>query len=288
MKPIAIQQGLAFLWQGFRVSKKKNIRAWLILPILANSIFFSLAWFWSSGWLSDLIQHWTSHWQFTGFFEFINPVINFLRSVVKWLIWLVMLVLLASFFTVAVQLLSAPFMGFLAEKVDILYAKSPLPDESIWSLTKRVIWREIIKFFYWSWRALLIFLFTAVLSFMLAAIPIVNLLGPALWFLWASWMMGIQYMDYGADNRIVPFKQSLKQFRQQRWLVVGFGGGVLALTMVPLVNLVIMPVAVVGGTLAWLHVAGLSDDDGPKPLQSDGRAQVNPLPKTTDAPQTRE
>lgn len=287
----AAKEGMGFLRQGFRVGRSRNVRAWLILPVLANSIFFSLAWYWSAGWLVDALQGWTGAWQFTGFFDFLNPVINFIRGVIKWLIWLLMLVLLASVFTTVVQLVSAPFMGFLSAKVDELYAATPLPEESLWAMSKRVVWRELVKLYYWSWRALLVFLGTAILSFFLAAIPVVNLAGPTIWFLWASWMMGIQYMDYGADNRIIPFKQALTTFRQHRWLVIGFGGVVLGLTMVPLVNLFIMPVAVIGGTLAWLYIGGLAApnvDVFPKRLQSAVSVPVSLPPKMTGVQQTRE
>ena len=63
--------------------------------------------------------------------------------------------------------------------------------------------------------------------------------------------MGIQYVDYGADTRQVSFRTLKSQVRQRRWLVAAFGSLVLALTMVPVVNLVIMPVAVIAGTRLW-------------------------------------
>lgn len=287
----SINEGIGFLRQGFNVGRSRSVRVWLILPVLANSVLFSLAWYWSAGWLTDLLQGWTGAWQFSGFFEFVNPVIDFLRSVIKWLIWLLMLVLLASVFTTVVQLISAPFMGFLSAKVDELYAIEPLPEEGWWAMSKRVVWRELIKLYYWSWRALLVFVGTALLSFFLAAIPVVNLIGPGIWFLWASWMMGIQYMDYGADNRIIPFKQALGRFREHRWLVIGFGGVVLMFTMVPLVNLFIMPVAVIGGTLAWLYIGGFAAPNAdvfPKRLLSVASEPVNLPPRKTGVRQTHE
>jgi|SRR5699024_9782360 len=288
----ALQQGLGFVVLGFQVAKQKNVRAWLILPILANSLLFVAAWYWVGGWLVDSIQSVTTGWGFSGFFEFLNPFIRFLVGVVKWLVWLVLLVLLATVFTTAVQLISAPFMGFLSAKVDARYARLPLPEESLWAMSKRVLWRETVKLFYWSWRALLIFIGTALLSFVLAPVPVLNLLGPTLWFTWASWMLGIQYIDYGADNRIVPFAQALKEYRAQRWLVIGFGGGVMFLTLIPLVNLIIMPMAVVGGTLLWLHMARLEKQPNggafPKRLQSGVHAESIRSPMPTDAQQTLE
>lgn len=288
----SIQQGLGFLALGFKVAKQKRVRAWLVLPILANSLLFAGAWYWTSGWIVEWMQAFTAGWQFEGFFGFINPFISFLVGVLKWLVWIVLLVLLATIFTTFVQLVSAPFMGFLAAHIDTLYARTPLPEESIWAMSKRVVWRETVKLYYWGWRALLIFLLTALLSFVLAPFPGLNLIGPAIWFLWASWMFGIQYIDYGADNRIVSFKDALRELRAKRWLVIGFGGGVMALTLVPLVNLIIMPMAVVGGTLLWLHIAQLektpSDGASPKPLQFDEHAESIRSPGPIDAQQTRE
>lgn len=288
----ALQQGLGFVVLGFQVAKQKNVRTWLILPILANSVLFAIAWYWVGGWLVDSIQMFTAGWAFTGFFEFLNPFIRFLLSIVKWFVWLVLLVLLATVFTTVVQLVSAPFMGFLAAKIDTLYARTPLPEESLWAMSKRVLWRETVKFFYWSWRALFIFIGTALLSFLLAPVPVLNLLGPTLWFTWASWMLGIQYIDYGADNRIVPFAQALREYRARRWQVIGFGGGVMALTLVPLVNLIIMPMAVVGGTLLWLHIAQLEKpvSGGVSPTLPQFGAPAGSIHslKPTDVPQTRE
>jgi len=53
----------------------------------------------------------------------------------------------------------------------------------------------------------------------------------------------------------------LERLKSKRWMVLTFGSVVLGLTMLPLVNLVIMPVAVIAGTLIWVNELA---DDAPR------------------------
>jgi len=170
------------------------------------------------------------------------------------LVWIVLLGLFASVFTLGVQLIAAPFMGFLAEKVDIRATGRPMPEESIPAMTVRVFKRELRKTWYWLWRAVLILFVVLVIYF----IPVVNVLASTVWFLWSGWLLGMQYIDFAADNRQVPFTVMLERLKTKRWMVLTFGSVVLGLTMLPLVNLVIMPVAVIAGTLIWVNE--LADD----------------------------
>jgi CysZ protein len=39
--------------------------------------------------------------------------------------------------------------------------------------------------------------------------------------------------------------------RSRRWLALGFGAGVMTLTVIPGINLVAMPSAVIGASLLW-------------------------------------
>ncbi|HCJ62811.1 MAG TPA: sulfate transporter CysZ, partial [Alcanivorax sp.] len=117
--------------------------------------------------------------------------------------------------------------------------------------------RELRKTWYWLWRAVLILFVVLVIYF----IPVVNVLASTVWFLWSGWLLGMQYIDFAADNRQVPFTVMLERLKSKRWMVLTFGSVVLGLTMLPLVNLVIMPVAVIAGTLIWVNELA---DDAPR------------------------
>ena len=228
-------------------ARRRPLAPWVIVPTLFNLLLFGalyyLAGTWISGWMAGL----AAGAELQGMWSFLNGAISGALWLLQILLWVMLLALFASVFTVAVQLVAAPFMGLLAEQVDKAEAATPLPDERLTAMVLRTFRRELVKTWDWLWRSALVAL--AVLIVWL--IPPLTPFASAVWFLWSGWLIGIQYVDYGADTRQVPFKTLKQQARSQRWLVLTFGTLVLALTMVPLVNLVVMPVAVIAGTRIW-------------------------------------
>ena len=102
-----------------------------------------------------------------------------------------------------------------------------------------------------EFRKLCYYLPRAIALIVLSFIPVINLICPVLWFLFNGWMMALQYCDYPADNRQVSFNTMmarLKQHNPQSWTL---GATVSLVMLIPFVNLVIMPAAVVSATLFW-------------------------------------
>lgn len=71
---------------------------------------------------------------------------------------------------------------------------------------------------------------------------------PVLWFLFSAWMLAIQYCDYPFDNHKVSFADMRRALRQHKTDNLQFGALVSLFTMIPILNLVILPVAVCGAT----------------------------------------
>ena len=102
----------------------------------------------------------------------------------------------------------------------------------------RTFSRELTKLTYYIPRALgflLLFLF-------------LPLIGQVLWFLFTAWMMAVQYCDYCYDNHKIGFDHMKEDLRSHKGLSFSFGIGVTVAAMVPIVNLVVMPVAICGAT----------------------------------------
>ncbi|HET8706798.1 MAG TPA: EI24 domain-containing protein, partial [Pseudomonadales bacterium] len=93
-----------------------------------------------------------------------------------------------------------------------------------------------------------------VISLVLMFIPGVNMINPVLWAVFGAWVMALQYIDIVADNNGQPFNTTLEIMRQRRYLTLGFGGVVLVLTTVPVINLFIIPVAVAAAVKLWVDV----------------------------------
>lgn len=233
--------------RALRLSLGSRLRPWVLIPLFFNIFLFG-GLFWAA---SHFINLWLIGWlaglHFSGFWGFLDGVVPVLGWLLMGLVWLLLLVMFANVFTLAVHLVAAPFMGLLAERVNRDTCATPLPPESLAAMIRRTLWRELRKLWYWLWRAVPVLLLVLVLYL----IPGLNLLAAAVWFLFSAWILALQYIDYGADCRLVPLRTALDRLGRQRWLVLGFGCIMLALTLVPLLNLLVMPVGVVAGVLLW-------------------------------------
>ena len=252
-----VADAISYLKRSVTLAKSRELRLYVVIPLIFNIVVFG-GLYWASGsWIAGWIASATADWALTGSLSFLNEALHFLIDAAIILVWILLLALFASVFSIGVQLIAAPFMGFLAEKVDIQTTGKPMPDESIAAMILRTFKRELRKTWYWLWRALLILFVVMVVYF----IPVVKVFASVIWFLWSGWLLGMQYIDFAADNRQVPFTVMLERLKSKRWMVLTFGSVVLGLTMLPLVNLVIMPVAVIAGTLIWVNELA---DDAPR------------------------
>lgn len=168
---------------------------------------------------------------------------------------LVLVFSLAFVFTLLANLIGAPFNGLLAERVEAhLVGEGALPAPSWLTLVKsvpRLMWSELSKLLY--------LLVCIVPLLLLQFVPLINLIAPLLLFLFGAWMFALEYMDYPLGNHGAAFRDVRRRMRKRRKVAFGFGSIVALISMIPLVNLFIMPVAVAGATA--LYVDYLREDD---------------------------
>ena len=86
---------------------------------------------------------------------------------------------------------------------------------------------------------------------LLTIIPVFNAFAPLAWFLLGAWMMSLQFVDYPMDNHRLPFRDVRDACAARRLSTIGFGGAVAFFTGIPLLNLIVIPAAVIGATLLW-------------------------------------
>jgi CysZ protein len=66
-------------------------------------------------------------------------------------------------------------------------------------------------------------------------------------------MMAVQYTDYAADNNQVSFSELRKRLEDRPMQALLFGLIVYFVIVIPVINLVLIPVAVAGGTVYWVE-----------------------------------
>lgn len=231
-------QGMGYLMQGFKLITLPKLRWFVIIPLILDALVFIALIQWSaslaSGWIASLME-WLPAW--LGFLD--------------WLFWLVygaviVLVFVYGFVAIA-NIIGAPFYGYLSELTQRHLGDDLQEADEGWvGVLKSVpasLWREMQKQLYYLPRVVGL----VILGF----IPGINLIAGVLWFVFSAWMMALQYVDYPADNNKLSFPALRSRLGQQRLQALGFGFPIALASMIPLVNLIVIPAAVCGATAYW-------------------------------------
>lgn len=224
-----------YMKKGLLLLKNPIIRTYALIPILINiiiaiGVIIGLHHSFSSltSWLDNLLPSWL-HW-------------------LDWLIWLLYSASLIFFFiylfNIVANIIAAPFNGFLAEAVQRHYNIPIQNRQSTFKVMMSAIKRQMDILLY----CIPLGLGGTILFF----IPLINIFAPLIWFLLSAWMMTLQYSDYAFDNNHIYFKTMKKALGTRRSLSLSFGGFIVILSMIPLLNLIIIPTAVISATLIYL------------------------------------
>lgn len=232
-------KGGRYVLRGLALLAEKKLRVFVLIPLIINILLFSIA----LSVLFNQLPNWIDSW-----LSLLPGFLSFLEFILYPLFALTAVLVVYYSFSILANILAAPFNGLLSERVEQMVSKREVADASFKELVAiipRSIGREFAKLAYYIPRLILLL----ILSF----IPGINLFAPLFWFLFGAWMMVIQYCDYPMDNNNVSFSAMRSQLKKQRFTGLGFGALVQLGMMVPILNFIMMPVAVIGATLYWIE-----------------------------------
>ncbi len=241
--------GFQYLLGGFKLIGKAGIRLYVLIPLLINSLLFTAVIAYGANLINDLINYLVSQWAWLEW--------------VKWLIWplfvLVSLTIVFFCFSVVANLIGAPFNGFLSEAVERHLSETNEIDKPSKTLLEEITLAfktEFQKFLYFAVRALPLLL--------LFVIPGIQLGAPMVWFLFSAWMLTLEYTEYPMSNHGIHFSQQRRTLFANKQLAFGFGLAAMLLTLIPVINFFVMPVAVAGATRMYYEQNQLHGEDGGK------------------------
>lgn len=224
---------------GARLIAKPGYRRFILIPLLINLVIFvvvTIALFHLFGDFFVAAQEWSPSW----------------LDWLTWLLWplvgFVFLVVYGYSFNIITNFLAAPFFGLLAEKIETDLTGTAPPNEPWGQLIPRTLQREAVKLWYFVSRGALVLIIFVLLFF----IPGANLLGVVIGVVWSCWCMAVQYSDYPADNHQLSFRELRRRLNRQQLTSYSYGGIILLGSMVPVLNIVVTPIAVAGATLYWI------------------------------------
>lgn len=231
-------RGVKYFLSGFEAIQQPGIRRYAVMPILVNIILFSLGIYV----LGD---------QFSSLMESYLPDSEGYWVILVYILWVVfgllILIMLFFSFTLLANLIGSPFNGPLAAAVERQL------DEHIDQGSNSSIIGEVAKAIGNELRKWLYYLFWAIPLLIISFIPVINFASPFLWFIFGAWILAIEYLDYPMGNHNYSFTAIKSTLRQQRMLALGFGTAVMCFTLIPIINLVVMPAAVAGASKLWVR-----------------------------------
>lgn len=213
---------------------KKGLKRFVILPVLFNFIIFTSLFYLFHHYL---IQQTTAYIdQLPSWLSFLSDFLLILSAISFFLVFL-------SMFTVIFNLVAAPFNGLLAEKSQRILYQESIPNLSMMTIAFRSIKRQGQFLLYFLPR----FLAMCILFF----IPILHPIYPFLWFAFNAWMLSVQYQDFVMDNNLVGFNEMKQKIHQNKMTTLGFGTIINFMSFMPFLNLLTMPIAVIGGVIFY-------------------------------------
>jgi len=230
-------KGAGYFLRGFSLIRVSGIRQYVFIPLIINTLLFSLLMIFLAG-------------QFSQFVSWLLP------AALDWLAWLLWPVLALTMSTVIFfifiqigNLIAAPFNSALSAAVEAhLRGKPPKENTDFQSILLN-IWPALFSEF----KKTVYFLKWSVPILILFVIPVVNVIAPFIWIAFSTWMLALEYADYPMGNHGILFDNQKLRLKEKPLMVLGFGGVALLMMMVPIINFLAMPTAVAGATVMWLE-----------------------------------
>jgi CysZ protein len=235
------RSGMSYFFQGFSLITVKGLKRFVFVPLIINIGLFAGAFYFLFGEIALGIQ---------GVINMIPDWLGWLKDGLIYILWpvavLSVLLIFALIFGTLANWIAAPFNGLLAEKVEQHLTGQTVDSSGLGDIIKdlpRTLGRELTKLLYYIPRAI---------GFLLLFF-ILPIIGQVLWFLFNGWMMAIQYADYPFDNHKISFAAMRNQLNQRKSLTFGFGIITSLFALIPIVNFIVMPVAICGATAMWVN-----------------------------------
>ena len=230
--------GIRYFFTGFKLIFSSGIKRFVLIPLIINISIFALGFWlgmeWFDQFLAKVLPNWLSWAEF-----------------VLWPIFALSYFLIVFYlFALLANIIAAPFNGLLSEKIEQRLRGEVIQQHQ--STIKQLL-KELPRTVGSELNKLIYFLFRSLPLLILFLIPGINILAPILWFLFSAWMLSLEYLDYPLGNRGILFKQTRMLVKQQRVRCLSFGALVSAFTMIPILNFIVMPVAIAGATALFVN-----------------------------------
>jgi len=226
-------RGALTLLAGFRLLLvQSELRAvlWRLLALqLALALLVAAGSLYFLNWLIDAYVPQADAWYWRA-----------LAWMVELFAWLLAMAVAVVAFVTLGSIAAAPWLDMLCLRVEKLHGGEVASLDQPW-------WKLVLVSMGNAVMPLLQFLPWAALALALLLIPVVGAVAASLvWGYAGIRLLAFEFMDAPASRRGWKWAQRKSEFAQRRWFHMGFTGLASAMLLIPVVNLLVLPAAVVG------------------------------------------
>lgn len=239
---------------SFQQLKRPDILALVIVPCVIHSLLLFGGIYWIYTWLNGYLMSFEmpSVLGFSGDWVWLGTALEFLFDLVRWILLFGICLGLVGFgltvTTTIAHFFASPFNGWLSAKAESQFRLVQHPEMTVLHAFKVGLSREWQRFRYWMVRAIPLGLLTLALFW----IPVIGSLISLCWFIFGAWMVGLQAVDYAADNNGLSFQETLRLCQKSRVHIALLGALLMGMMLVPGLNLLSMALSVLSGTYLWV------------------------------------
>ena len=226
--------GMVYLFLGVRHLLTKGLKRFILLPIAFNFLLFSGLFY--------LVYHYLFPYS-TYYVDKLPTWLSFLNGIFFVLLIIGFFLCFLSVFTIFFNMIAAPFNGLLAEKAQRLLYGTQIPSLTFAQIAVRSIKRQGQFMGYFISR----FIIVCLLFF----VPFIHPIYPIIWFFFNAWMLSMQYQDFVMDNNLIDFPSMKKIMNDKKMLTLGLGTSINLISFIPILNIFIMPAAVIGSVILF-------------------------------------
>ena len=236
-------KGFDILFSAFSViSQNLSLARYIAVPLMINILLFGVGFFLLLSYRVEIIELIWAYPEESSFYVVLWYILGFFVMGVAMLVSYFL-------FTPIGCLIASPFNDSLSHAAEkVLDPESDLEEAS---LTPGEIFKAIRK------ELLKLFILCLILAagLLFNVIPgIGTVISGAFTITFGAWFLSLEYLDYPMSRYGFTMKKMTLAVNRNLWLCLGFGAGAMVLLLIPLLNLVCIPVCVVGATDLFIRL----------------------------------
>jgi len=228
------------------VARNPGLLRYIVIPFLINLLVFILVVWWGLDFFAATVSERLPQgdaWYWVTLYYFLWVLAFALTAIVVFFT-----------FTVVGNLIASPFNELLSERTEELLTATR--NEEPFSLA--VFGRDAVKSLLDEVKKLAVFV---VIMLVVLPLNLIPAFGSAIYAILATavtlYFLSVEYLSFTMTRKRLGFREQRRFIAGHKRLMLGFSCGVLLLLAIPMVQLMCIPMAVIGATRLWCEEQGL-------------------------------